>query len=163
VSDLRLGIRANLASQPLLLGRRLSARAGVSEFLNFYGKGSIYQMLSPEIELDLAPTRDSLFDIGYRYVSDAGKTPFAFDRRDIRHELRLQYQVSGPWAFGVVSKIDLERSRAYDGEFAIVRNFDCMQVGVVYRVRSQSFNILFNLLPPRRSKSRPMIPLRARP
>ena len=163
VSSARLGIRANLATQPLLLGRRLSFRAGVSEFLNFYSKGSIYHMIAPEVELDLAPTRDSLFNVGYRYVTDNGRTPFAFDQRDIRHELRLQYQVGGPWAFGVVSKIDLERSRAYDGEIAIARNFDCMQVGVVYRLRSQSFNILFSLLPPRRDQQRPLMRLHGGP
>jgi Protein of unknown function (DUF3769) len=163
VSAGRLSVRANFATQPLLLGRRLSMRAAVSEFLNMYTTGSIYQMLSPEVELDLVPTQDSLFNVGYRYVTDAGRTPFEFDRRDIRHELRLQYQVGGPWAFGVTSKIDLERSRAYDGEIAIVRNFDCMQVGLVYRLRSQSFNILFNVLPPRRSTARPLIPLRNRP
>jgi len=162
VSSARLGFRANLASQPILLGRNLTLRAGVSEFLNFYSKGSIYQMLAPEAELDLAPTRDSLFNIGYRYLTDVGRTPFAFDRRDIRHELRLQYQVSGPWAFGIASKIDLERSRAYDGEIAIARNFDCMRVGVAYRLRGSSFNIIFSLIPPRKDKSRPLMPLHSR-
>ncbi len=159
----RFGLRTTLATQPILLGRRLSARLGVTNLLNLYSKGSIYEMVSPEAELNITPTRDSLFNIGYRFVADAGRTPFIFDRRDIRHELRLQYQVSGPWGFGITSKIDLERSRAYDGEIAIVRNFDCMRVGLVYQLRAQSFGILFNLLPARRDKSRPLIPLRARP
>ncbi len=163
VSAGRVGLRANFASQPVILGRRLSARAGFSEFVNLYTTGSVYNMMMPEAELDLVPTRDSLFDVAYRYVVDAGNTPFTFDRRDIRHELRLQYQVSGPWAFAIASKIDLERARAYDGEVAVARNFDCMQVGVAYRLRSQSFNVNFILFPPRRDRSRPLIPLRTRP
>ena len=163
VSAARLSLRTTLASQPILLGRRLSARAGVTDFFNIYSNNTIYQMLSPEAELDITPTRDSLFDIGYRYATDAGQTPFLWDRRDIRHELRLQYQVSGPWAFGVATKIDLERSRPYDGEIAVVRNFDCMRVGLVYQLRSQSFNILFDLLPARKDQSRPLIPLRVHP
>lgn len=160
VSAGRISVRTTLATQPILLGRRLSARAGVTDIVSLYTKGSLYQFLAPEAELNITPTRDSLFNIGYRYVADIGRTPFLFDRRDIRHELRLQYQVSGPWGFGIASKIDLERSRAYDGEIAVVRNFDCMRVGLVYQLRTQSFGILFNLLPARRDKSRPLIPLR---
>ena len=162
VSAARLGIRTNLSTQPLLLGPRLSVRAAIAHYLNLYSTGTVYQMIAPEAELDFTPTTNSLFNVGYRYVHDEGRTPFAFDHRDIRHELRLQYQVSGPWAFGIASKIDLERSRAYDGELAIARNFDCMQVGIVYRLRSQSFNLLFSLLPPRRNKARPLIPIRTR-
>lgn len=160
VSAGRLSVRTTLVSQPILLGRRLSARAGVTDIVSVYTKGSVYHFLSPEVELNITPTRDSLFNIGYRYVADYGRTPFVFDRRDIRHELRLQYQVSGPWGFGIASKIDLERSRAYDGEIAVVRNFDCVRVGLVYQLRTQSFGILFNLLPARKDKSRPLIPLR---
>lgn len=163
VSSGRLGIQASLASQPLLLGKRLSARAAVSQFLNVYTRGTVYTLVAPEAELDFTPTRTSLFNVAYRYTTDAGTSPFAFDQQDVRHELRLQYQVSGPWAFGVVSKIDLERSRAFDAELAVVRNFDCMQVGVVYRARSQSFGILFNLLPPRKDKTRPLVPIGRRP
>ncbi len=162
VSALRLAVRTTLATQPILLGRRVSARAGITDFLNLYSKGTIYHMVSPELELNITPTQDSLFNIGYRYAVDSGETPFQFDRRDIRHELRLQYQVSGPWGFGIATKIDLERTHVYDGELAVVRNFDCMRVGLVYQLRTQSFNVIFNLLPARKDKSRPLIPLRAR-
>ncbi len=144
----RLSLRANLASQPFTLGKRLSWRLGLTNWFNHYSTGTIYDELTPEAELNYVPTRTSVFGIGYRYVTDTGRTPFLFDRRDIRHELRLQYQVSGPVAFGILTRYDLERSRAFDTELAVLRNFDCMQIGVSYRTRSQSFNFLFNLLPP---------------
>lgn len=144
----RFGLRTNIASQPFLLGRRLSLRAGVTDWLHVYTTGTAYNLVAPEIALSYVPTRTSLFGVAYRYLADTGNTPFLFDRRDIRHELRFQYQVGGPWAFGVLTRIDLERSRAYDTEFAVLRNFDCMQVGVTYRTRSQSFNVIFSLLPP---------------
>ncbi|MDE2128024.1 MAG: hypothetical protein KGJ62_15690 [Armatimonadetes bacterium] len=143
----RLDVRISAASQPLMLGRRISARAGISNWANAYSDGNLYDLVSPEVELNFLPTSTSLLDVGYRYLSDAGRTPFAFDRRDLRHELRLQYQVGGPWAFGIVSKMDMERTRFYDGELTVVRNFDCMQVGVAYRVRTRSVSIIFSLLP----------------
>jgi hypothetical protein len=144
----RFALRADLASQPITLGRRLSLRLGATDWFNVYTQGDTYNLLSSEVELNFVPTRTSLFGIGYRYLSDVGSTPFFSDRRDARHELRLRYQVGGPWAFGFVTKYDLERSRAYDSEFAILRNLDCMQIGIAYRFRSQSFNLIFNLLPP---------------
>ena len=152
VSQGRLAFRANLASQPVLLGRRIGIRAGVSQFLNVYSNGNLYHMVSPEIELDYSPTRTSVFNIAYRYAFDNGKTPFEFDERDIRHELRLQYQVSGPWAFGIVSKWDIERSKPYDTEISVVRNFDCIRAGIAYRARTQSVSLIFDFIPPRRDR-----------
>ena len=148
----RLSVRSNLASQPILLGKRLGLRLGVTQFLNAYSNGNLYHMLSPEVELDYTPTRTSVFNIAYRYALENGSTPFLFDRRDIRNEVRLQYQVTGPWGFGIVSKWDADRSRAYDTELSVVRNFDCLRVGVAYRARSQSINLIFNFLPPRRDR-----------
>ena len=100
------------------------------------------------------PTQTSLFGIAYRYLTDAGATPFLYDRRDLRHELRLRYQVGGPWAFGIIERYDLEMLRGYDTEVAVVRNFDCMQVGVSYRSLQQSVNLIFNILPGRSDKAR---------
>jgi hypothetical protein len=160
----RLAFHASLASQPLIIGRRISLRAGLSNWFHLYTTGTAHDLTSPEIALDYVPTRTSRIGVAYRYVSTTGRTPFAFDARDIRNEVRLQYQVSGPWAFGVVSKIDVDRGRSYDTEFAVLRNFDCMQVGINYRARSQSFNIIFNLLPPTPDRARRrLLPLNPNP
>lgn len=150
----RLSANLGLASQPIIVGRRLSLRAGLSNWFNLYTSGTAYALTSPELELDYVPTRTSRFSVGYRYVSESGRTPFLFDRRDIRNELRLQYQVGGPWAFGLQSRINLDRSAAYDTEAAVIRNFDCMQVGFSYRFRSQQFNVIFNILPPSADRAR---------
>ncbi len=139
--------RINFATQPWVIGRRLSWRFAATNWLNAYTRGTVYDLIAPEVELDYVPTRSSLFNVGYRYLTDAGSTPFLADRRDIRHELRIQYQVGGPYVFGVTSKIDLEEMHAYDQEFSIVRRLDCIQYGVAYHTRSQSFNIIINLLP----------------
>ena len=157
-TDGRFSLRVDAASQPWLLGRRLSLRVGATNWLNLYTKGTLYNLFSPEVELNYIPTQTSLLGVGYRFAEDAGRTPFFFDRRDIRHELRLRYQVGGPWAFGIVTRYDLERSRAYDSEFVLLRNTDCLQIGLAYRVRSQSISLVFNLLPPspnRESERRP--------
>ncbi len=150
----RLALRLRAASQPILIGRRISFRVAASGWLNLYTTGSIYNILSPEAEIDYVPTRTSRFAAAYRYLSAAGKTPFLFDRRDVRNDLRLMYQVGGPWAFGIQSFIDLDHSRAYDGELAVLRNFDCMQVGISYRLRSKQINVIFNLLPPTAARER---------
>ena len=144
----RLGMRVDIASQPLLVGKNLALRTAISNQTAIYSRGTIYNLFSPEVELNYVPNRNAILGIGYRFSESVGRTPFAFDARDIRHELRLRAQYGGAWGVGLVTRYDLERSRAYETEFAIVRNFDCMQVGIGYRFRSQQFAIIFNLLPP---------------
>ena len=152
VTSGKLALITTAATQPLLFARRLSLRFGVTDWLNGYSKGSIYNLFSPEVELDYLPTSTTRLSVAYRFTDDLGRTPFAFDHLDIRHELRLLAQTGGPYAFGFESKFDLERSRAYDSELAILRNFDCMQVGIAYRLRTQQFSLIFNLLPPVRNR-----------
>lgn len=144
----KLGMRLDIASQPLVIGRNLALRAAVSNQTSVYSRGTLYNLFSPEVELNYVPDRNAIFGIGYRFTEGIGRTPFAFDALDVRHELRLRAQYGGAWGFGIVTRYDLERVRAYDTEIALVRNFDCMQVGLGYRFRSQQFAIIFNLTPP---------------
>jgi len=155
----RASLQISAASQPILIGRRLSLRFAATDWLNYYTQGTGYNLLAPEAQLDYLPTRESRFGIGYRYLTDTGRTPFIFDRRDVRHELNLLFTVGGPIAFGITTKFDLERSQVYDTQATLLKNFDCMQVGLSYRLRSQSINIIFNLIPPTPSRARPSVPL----
>ena len=154
VNTSRFATRLNLASQPILVGRRLSARFAVTNFLNYYGTGTLYDMLAPEADLNYVPTRTSLLGVGYRYATDSGRTPFAFDRRDVTQQLRLRYQVGGPLAFGIQAGYDLRTFHNYETQIAVVRNFDCMQLGFSYQFRAQSFNIIFNFTPPTANRER---------
>ena len=147
----RAAARISLASTPYLLGSRLSARAGLTDWVSFYSNGDAYTLFSPEVEFNYAMTRTSTLNAGYSFFTDVGETPFLFDRRDVRQELRLSYHVSGPIGFGYITKLDIGRSRFYDSEVALTRNFDCMQVGISYRLRSQSIGIIFSLTPPVRN------------
>ncbi len=153
VTSARLYTRLNFASQPMVIGKRISWRYGASNWLNGYSRGSVYELFAPEAEVDYVPTKTSQVNVGYRYLTDAGKTPFVFDRRDIRHELRMQYQVGGPYLFSILSRYDMEKLRAYDEEIAVVRRLDCLQYGISYSVRMQSFIVIFNLLPGRKPAS----------
>ncbi len=151
----RIGVRASLASPQFLLGKRLSARVGVSDWAGFYSTGDTYTLFSPEVEFNYVMTRTSRFNAGYSFFTDLGQTPFLFDRRDVRQEMRLSYHVEGPVGFGYTTKLDIGRSRFYDSELALTRNFDCMQIGLSYRLRSQSIGIIFNFTPPvRRSRAK---------
>jgi len=147
ITAARFGLRSDLISPAIVIGRRISLRFAFTNWLSYYSTGTAYAILSPEAGLDYLPTRTSRLNVSIRHLADVGTTPFLFDRRDVRNELRMQYQVGGTWAFGLMSHIDLDHNRAYDNELAVIRNFDCMQVGVYYRTRSQQFGILFNLLP----------------
>ena len=149
----RFSVQTNASSQPLRIGKRMSLRFALSDWLNAYTKGTAYHLISPEAEFDYLPTRTTRFGVGYRFSYDQGKTPFVFDHLDVRQEMRLLFQVGGPVAFGVESKFDLERGRNYDTNIAVLRNLDCMQIGLAYRLRSQQFSIIFNLLPPIRNRA----------
>ena len=49
------------------------------------------------------------------HVRNFGKTPFLWDRRDVRHELRGGYGfLCAHWAYDAEVKYDMERVRAYD-------------------------------------------------
>ncbi len=146
----RVAARVSLASTPYLLGSRLSVRAGLTDWVSFYSNGDAYTLFSPEVAFNYAMTRTSNLNAGYSFFTDIGETPFLFDRRDVRQELRLAYHVSGPIGFGYITKLDIGRSRFYDSEVALTRNFDCMQVGLSYRLRSQSIGFIFTLTPPAR-------------
>ena len=150
----RFATRLNVASQPLLIGKRLAARFAVTNFLNYYGTGTLYDLLAPEADLNYLPTRTSLLGVGYRYATDSGRTPFAFDHRDVTQQLRLRYQVGGPIAFGIQAGYDLRTFGNYETQVAVVRNFDCMQVGFSYQFRAQSFNIIFNFTTPTATRNR---------
>jgi hypothetical protein len=146
----RAAARISLASTPFLIGPRLSGRMGLTDWVSFYSDGDVYTLFSPEVEFNYTMTRTSSLNAGYSFFTDVGDTPFLFDRRDVRQELRLSYHVSGPVGFGYITKLDIGRSRFYDSEVALTRNFDCMQIGLSYRLRSQSVGVIFSLTPPTR-------------
>lgn len=149
VASPRFGVRVQAATQPLMLGKNLSFRAGISSWLSYYTwTGTAYSIFSPEFDVIYAPTSKSLFGFGYRYATDMGRTPFLFDRRDMRHEGRLRYQVGGAWGLGYQLRYDLNNMRPFYHEFAVLRNLDCLQLGVVYRTFSNQFGIVINYVPP---------------
>lgn len=144
----RLGMRVEATSPLFALAHFAYIRYGGTAWLNKYGDGNSYAILSPEVEIDLLPRSNTLISAAYRYQQDFGRTPFLFDRLDVSHELRLRYGFLGAhWGYDVEVKYDLERARAYDSSFSFRRRLDCMEIGLGYRTRSQSLNLIFNLLP----------------
>jgi hypothetical protein len=149
IGSKRLNLRLQAATQPLLLAPKTALRFGLSNWTSFYTQSStLYNLISPEFDLNYTPTSTSLFGIGYRYATDMGRTPFLFDRRDLRHELRFRYQVGGPWGFGYQLRYDLRNMRPFNSEFAVVRNFDCLQLGFVYRTYASQLGLIINYIPP---------------
>lgn len=144
----RLGTRADAISPLFAIAGPVYLRYGATFWGNAYGNGNLYGLLAPEVEMDALLRPNTMIGAAYRYMQDFGHTPFLFDARDVRHELRLKYAFTGTrWAYDLGVNFDLERKRAYDTMFSFRRRFDCMEVGLGYRTRSQSLAIILNLLP----------------
>lgn len=144
----RLAFRADATSPLFLVTNKLYVRYGGTLWANAYGNNNAYTLLSPEAELNYFLGHSTLLGTAYRYSKDFGKTPFLFDQRDVTHELRLRYgYVGGSWGYDTEVKYDMERLRAYDSLFSVVRRLDCVEFGVAYRTRNQGISLIFNLLP----------------
>jgi len=144
----RLSLHAEAVSPMIGLGDRLRFRYGVGGWLNGYGTGDGYALVAPEAEVSLLLARSTLLAGAYRYQQGAGTSPFVFDRRDVRHEMRLRYaHLDRRWGYDVNVHYDMERWRAYDTRLSARRRFDCLEVGLAYTTRSQSLGLILNLLP----------------
>ncbi len=160
----RLALRADAAGPFTPIGGGLHLRYGATVWASGYSPGAAYLLTAPEIELDFLLTKNSLLGAKYRYEQSAGTTPFIFDRRDIRHEAAIRYGfLNANWGLDVSVDYDLERKRNYDSSIAIRRRMDCLEYGLAYRTRSQSINLIFNILPATRGVRRTAAGLPAGP
>jgi len=146
--DTRLGTRVDATSPLFVITRPLYIRYGGTAWMNTYGDGDFYTLVSPEFETDYLISHNTLVGAAYRYEKDFGKTPFAFDSRDVTHEMRLIYGYIGPnWAYDSTIKYDMQRLRSYDSVYSVRKRFDCMEFGFAFHTRNQAFSLIFNLLP----------------
>lgn len=144
----RLAMRTEVSSPLVSIGSFLYMRGGATAWTNAYATGARYSILSPEAEIGIRTTRHSILGAAYRFQQEYGSTPFLFDRKDVRKELRLRYgHIDSGWLYDLSVRYDLDRRRAYDTGFDIRRRFDCMEVGFRYGARAQGFGIVLNLLP----------------
>jgi hypothetical protein len=144
----RLGFRGDATSPLFVVLPQLYIRYGGTLWANAYGNNNAYTLVSPEAELSWFLGHGTLIGTAYRYAKDFGKTPFEFDRRDVTHEMRVRYAYSGgAWAYDAEIKYDMERTRAYDSLFEVVRRLDCLEFGLAYHTRNQAVALIFNLLP----------------
>ncbi|MGC8667169.1 MAG: hypothetical protein ACP5VE_03500 [Chthonomonadales bacterium] len=158
-SDERIALQSEAVGPFLKIAGPLHARFGFTAWTNLYGRGTGYALLAPEAELDYLVNPRTLLGASYLIMKDFGATPFAFDRRDITHELRLRFGHSGTqWALDLGVNYDLDRHRAYDVEAAVRRRWDCVEVGLGWRTRAQSVSLIFNLLPAKQTKVQPENP-----
>ncbi len=151
----RIALRASLLTLPHRISHQLALQEALTGYYNFYSRGDTYGLLAPEIALTYVPNSSTVLGVAYRYETSIGRTPFIFDRLDVRHELQLSYGCQAAhWIYGIGMSVDLSRGREYDSEFQILRRLDCMSFGIGYQTRTQSFQILLNLFPAKRSSAR---------
>jgi hypothetical protein len=143
----RFALRSDLATQPIQLAPRTVLRFGAANMVSAYTRSHVYELFTPEAAIDYVPTRTSLIEFGYRYFTQAGSTPFLWDRLDERHDVHMRYQVGGPWTFELEPRMELTPLRVIDTTFAVVRNLDCMRLGLVYHTHQHSLELVFHLLP----------------
>ena len=148
----RASLHAEAVSPLAVLAGPLRVRWGGSLWVSGYGSGDSYSLLAPETEVEWLIRPNTAVGAGYRYMLASGTTPFAFDARPMRHELRLRYAFLGArWGYGFDLDCDLERRRAYDTGVSVRPRFDCVEIGLAYRTRAQSLGVILNLLPGRRN------------
>ncbi len=148
VEATRTALRAGVATPSLEVLPGLSLRAGIAASGQAYDAGQTYTTLAPELEAYWSAQERIGFGVAFKHQLDGGKTPFAFDRVDVRNEMRLACRGdSGGWAYSLAVCYDTDRMRAYDTSFAVRRKLDCMEFGLTYRSRSQGLGVIFNLLP----------------
>lgn len=151
----RIALRASLLTLPHRINHHFALQESLIGYYNFYSRGDTYGLLAPEIELTYLPNSSTVLGAAYRYETSIGRTPFIFDRLDVRHELQFSYGCQAAhWIYGIGLSVDLSRGREYDSEFQILRRMDCMSFGIGYQTRTQSFQILLNLFPARISSAK---------
>jgi hypothetical protein len=144
----RAGVHADGSSPLIPLAGQLFGRVGLSTWAHTYSSGSAYLLLAPEVEANYFLEKNRLIGVGFRNTLAAGRTPFAFDRRDVTHALTVRYGFSGTkWAYDFSVLFDLGRRRAYDTSLRLVKRTDCLEYGFGYSTRDQSFDLVLNLLP----------------
>ncbi|HSV74177.1 MAG TPA: hypothetical protein VLH79_10495 [Chthonomonadales bacterium] len=144
----RLSLQLEAVSPMIGIGDRMRFRYGVAGWLNGYGTGDGYALIAPEAEVSVLISRSAALGVAYRYQQAAGRSPFVFDRRDVRHEMRLRYAYVGSrWGYDLNVHYDMERWRAFDTRISARRRFDCLEIGLAYTTRAQSLGLILNLLP----------------
>ncbi len=148
VNAFRTGMRADASSTLIPLGGPLYGRAGFTGWANAYSKGGPHVLLAPEVEANYFLQKDRLIGIGFRHTLAIGDTPFVFDSRDVVNALSVRYAYAGSrWAYDLAVHFDAGRRRAYDTTARLLKRTDCLEYGIGYSARSQSFNLVLNLLP----------------
>jgi hypothetical protein len=144
----RAEVRAGLALRRVRLVPNLSLRAGLAGAGSLYGTGTHYGVVAPECEAVWESGRELALGVAVMRQYDSGKTPFVFDRADVRKEMRLFVRGDAArWGYSASVSYDLDRSRAYDTSFALLYRLDCLEFGLAYGARSQGLGVVLNLLP----------------
>lgn len=148
VESNRAALQVGIASPQLEVLPGLSLRAGLAAAGHAYETGWTHSTLTPECEAFWSAGRQIGFGVAFKHQIEGGKTPFVFDRIDVRNEMRLYCQGDDTqWAYSLAVCYDTDRMRAYDTSFAIKRKLDCLEFGLSYRTRAQGLGVIFNLLP----------------
>ena len=83
--------------------------------------------------------------ISYSSTSLAGRTPFRFDRVEIRRELRttLDFELTPRYLIPLDVRYDLDRSRIRDSSFGVLRNYKTFAYGVEYQTARRELKLAF--------------------
>ena len=144
----RISMHTEAVSPLMFLAGPLRMRWGGALWANGYGTGDAYSLIAPESEVEIPLRPNTVIGIGYRYMLAVGSTPFQFDARSIRHEVRAWYGFMGAhWGYTLNLAADAEKHSVYDTGFSIRRRLDCVELGVSYKTRGQTLGLIMNLLP----------------
>ena len=151
----RMGLRGDAASPLIPLAGKLYGRAGMNTWANAYDRGGAYFLFAPEVEANYLLEQNRLIGVGFRHTLAVGNSPFVFDSRDVTNALTVRYGFAGTkWAYDLAVLFDLGRGRAYETTGRLLKRTDCLEYGIGYSARNQSFSLILNLLPAKGSPKR---------
>jgi hypothetical protein len=83
--------------------------------------------------------------ISYSNTSIKGRTPFRFDRVDIRQELRTTFDIAitPRYLIPIDLRYDLSRNRFRDEQFGILRNYKTFAYGLTYSTAREQLRLEF--------------------
>jgi len=142
VSDNRLNLTGAFEVRPFQAFEKIELGAALRGRLAYYGGGSHYGVVSPEINAQWSPSKRHLLRAEFRHQIARGSTPFLFDRIDAERNLNLTWRTrSAMDAIELAADIDLDNRSLYNWSVGYSRRVDCLQPGLTLHRRGEDWGI----------------------
>lgn len=142
VADNRLNLTGAFEVRPFQAFRHVELGAALRGRLAYYGEGSHYGVVSPELNAQWSPSKRHSLRAEFRHQIARGSTPFLFDRIDAARNLNLTWRTrSAMDAVELAADIDLDNWSLYNWSVGYSRRVDCLQPGLTIHRHGEDWGI----------------------